>query len=92
MTHEKWGMFGSGGEEERLIGQQTLAAIDQREASLIETMQTPEGFNQTLMLFVTAQTPESFVAAHRDVQTAVLSLASMEITRLSIAASQQTID
>ena len=88
----QWRAFGDGGEEERILGQRSLVAIDQKEASLIETMKTPGGYNGTLVLYVGAQTPESFAALPRDAQEAILNLAAMSLTRLSVLAAQQSTD
>ena len=92
MAEELWAMLGSGGEEERILGQQTLAAIDQREVAIAETMRGPKGLAELLELHDGTESPEAFASLPRDTQTAILNLASMALTRLAISAADREND
>ena len=89
MTHGKWGMFGSGGDAERILGLKTLATIDQLEAEVIEKLRGPSGLEKALAIYDGVSTPETFALLPRGMQEDILQLASLTLTRLSVAASQQ---
>ena len=84
-----WGAFGTGGEEERILGQQTLAAIDQKEAALIEIMRGPNGLAQVMMLHAGTYSPEAFASLPLDAQMAILNLANMTLTRLAVSTADR---